>query len=328
MRRAVQWIEVLFPACGDGYQPATPYLETSVTTITACAVCRRPVTTVETHTGNIKFKCDQCGTYLMSWEANEDNVFEDFTERSRANVSAWLSRNPIARITLDKIEQLRSLKEPSVLQRLDLMLQQLANGVSRVNEQVDLTIRMVSATWSIDDSDARGLLRLLEQQGKVQREVGAYTVTATGWQHLHTLSSDSTNSNQCFVAMCYNDQMFDVYSRALGVAIGAAGYDAFIVSERDHNGKIDDLMVAEIRKSKFVVADFTEQRGGVYYEAGFAQGLGKEVIWTCREDQVKELHFDIRQYNCVLWKLDNLADFTSRLRLRIERVLGRGRNLP
>jgi nucleoside 2-deoxyribosyltransferase len=46
-----------------------------------------------------------------------------------------------------------------------------------------------------------------------------------------------------------------------------------------------------------VVADFTGDRGGVYYEAGFAQGLGIPVIWTVREDWLDRIHFDTRQYN-------------------------------
>ena len=32
--------------------------------------------------------------------------------------------------------------------------------------------------------------------------------------------------------------------------------------------------MAEIRRSRFVVADYTGQVNGVYFEAGFALGLG------------------------------------------------------
>ena len=61
----------------------------------------------------------------------------------------------------------------------------------------------------------------------------------------------------------------------------------------------------------------------MYYEAGFAMGIGLPVIWTCREDERKGLHFDIRQYNCIFW--DTLDDtLRDKLRYRIESVLGRG----
>lgn len=61
----------------------------------------------------------------------------------------------------------------------------------------------------------------------------------------------------------------------------------------------------------------------MYFEAGIAMGLGVPVIWTCRNDDIANLHFDIRQYNCISWtKLDNLV---KQLQKRILRVVGKGR---
>lgn len=69
-----------------------------------------------------------------------------------------------------------------------------------------------------------------------------------------------------------------------------------------HNEKICDKIIAEIRTCQFLVADVTLQRAGVYFEAGFAIGLGRPVIWSCREDDLKNVHFDTRQYNHIVWK--------------------------
>jgi nucleoside 2-deoxyribosyltransferase len=82
--------------------------------------------------------------------------------------------------------------------------------------------------------------------------------------------------------------------------------------------------MAHIRRSRFVVADFTGQRGGVYFEAGFALGLGHPVIWTVRSDDLTAVHFDNRQYNFLQWKDDNLDDLCQRLQYRIEATVGRG----
>src|SRR5262249_39657567 len=96
--------------------------------------------------------------------------------------------------------------------------------------------------------------------------------------------------------------------------------------------KIDDEIIAEIRRSRFLVADFTCEllehegktfalpRGGVYYEAGFAQGLGIPVIWTVRSDCIDHVHFDTRQYSHVVW--DDRADLRTKLRTRIGAVIG------
>lgn len=65
---------------------------------------------------------------------------------------------------------------------------------------------------------------------------------------------------------------------------------------------METVWVLQIRRSKFLVADFTVQRGGVYFEAGFAYGLGIPVIWSCKKTDLVNLHFDIRQYNFIDWK--------------------------
>jgi hypothetical protein len=40
-------------------------------------------------------------------------------------------------------------------------------------------------------------------------------------------------------------------------------------------------------------------RLNVYFEAGVALGLGRPVIWTCREDDIARLPFDTRQFDMI-----------------------------
>jgi nucleoside 2-deoxyribosyltransferase len=67
------------------------------------------------------------------------------------------------------------------------------------------------------------------------------------------------------------------------------------------------------------VADFTLHKAGVYFESGFALGLGIPVIWTCREDELVKTHFDTRQYNHVVWKDEQ--DLFEKLKRRIEATI-------
>jgi hypothetical protein len=113
-------------------------------------------------------------------------------------------------------------------------------------------------------------------------------------------------SSQAFVAMWFGPDMTDAYDSGFKLAISGAGYDPLRIDRKQHDRKIDDEIIAEIRRSAFVVADFTGHRGGVYYEAGFAHGLGRRVIFTCKTDHLKELHFDVRQY------VYNLLEYASR----------------
>lgn len=64
----------------------------------------------------------------------------------------------------------------------------------------------------------------------------------------------------------------------------------------------------------------------MYFEAGFALGLGLQVIWTCKKSELdeKKIHFDTRQYNFVTWEENKLDEFKVALQNRIEATIGRG----
>ena len=106
--------------------------------------------------------------------------------------------------------------------------------------------------------------------------------------------------------MWFDDSTDKAWEEGIKRGIEDAEYDAVRIDQKEHNNKIDDEIIAEIKRSRFVVADFTQgedgARGGVYYEAGFARGLGIEVIFTCREDALRHVHFDTRQFNHIVWK--------------------------
>jgi hypothetical protein len=84
----------------------------------------------------------------------------------------------------------------------------------------------------------------------------------------------------------------------------------------EHNEKVCDRILAETRKAQFVVADFSMHRQNVYFEAGFAFGLGRPVIWMCRKEDFDDakMYFDTRQYNHIVW--DTSADLRVKLRNR------------
>lgn len=148
------------------------------------------------------------------------------------------------------------------------------------------------------------------------------------------------SGKQGFVAMWFDEDLRSAYEHGFKQAIKAAGYDPRrIDDDPNHSDNLVDRILAEIRQSRFVVADFTcgmeenrqgnkiyLDRGGIYYEAGFAYGQGIPVIYTCRQDLVDKLHFDIRQLNHLLWKDEQ--DLARKLQARIESQFGRGPVVP
>ncbi len=161
-----------------------------------------------------------------------------------------------------------------------------------------------------------GLVRLGIANGQV--------ITSSGWELLDELNRGQIESNTGFIAMSFKDELRVVFEKGLYPGIRTAGYEPIRVDRLEHNNKIDDEIIAAIRRCKFLVADFSVLRGGIYFEAGFAMGLGRPVIWTVENSRLEDVHFDNRQYNFIRWSDDDLNQFAIALRNRIEATIGPG----
>ena len=150
-------------------------------------------------------------------------------------------------------------------------------------------------------------------------------VTVNGYRQIAEQESHVATT-QAFVAMWFHDETDDAFKHGIKPAIEAAGYTPLRIDQKPDVNKIDDEIIAEIRRSRFLVADFTQDkegaRGGVYFEAGFAQGLGIPVIYTCRKDVMDKLHFDTRQYAHIVWETPD--DLRNGLLNRILARIGEG----
>ena len=130
-------------------------------------------------------------------------------------------------------------------------------------------------------------------------------VTVAGYRRVSDRDTSAVSS-QAFVAIWFDESMDVPYAEGIRPGIRDAGYTSLRIDQKPDVNKIDDEIIAEIRRSRFLVADFTHgddgARGGVYYEAGFAHGLGLPVIFSCHKDIVENLHFDTRQYHHIVWE--------------------------
>jgi hypothetical protein len=158
-----------------------------------------------------------------------------------------------------------------------------------------------------------GDLKYLEQTGN------SFRLSLGGWERLAMIRSTNPVSDKAFVAMWFDQALEEVWQNGFQPAIAIAGFNPIRVDFQQHNGKICDRIIAEIRECAFVVADFTGQRGGVYYEAGYAMGMGKPVIWTVKRSDIPNLHFDTRQYNHIPW--DSAIDLRENLAARIRATI-------
>jgi hypothetical protein len=86
--------------------------------------------------------------------------------------------------------------------------------------------------------------------------------------------------------MWFADEMDEAYKLGFEKAITLSGFESYRVKGDPTNRAVIDKILAEIRRARFTVADFTGGRQSVYYEAGFALGLGRDVIGCCRQNWI------------------------------------------
>lgn len=132
---------------------------------------------------------------------------------------------------------------------------------------------------------------------------------------LKRLISVNAFSRDCFVAMWFDASMEEIYQCGIYKPLKDIGFNPIRVDKVEHNDRIDHVIFDLIRHSRFLVADFTGNRAGVYYESGFASGLGLPVIHTCRRDSFVKRHFDVHTINTIVY--DTIEDLATGLRRRV-----------
>ena len=267
-----------------------------------------------------------------------------FDNAGKARLNTWLIDQRLQGIekptvTTDVLDYVKNKPVLPVHERAYRLLRFIAGQTPVVGQRFSFRANTHKAyevlAWSesTELGEIAYFLNFLKLVGWLETRVSADNfifeslVTVNGYNRLAENNSDVALS-QAFVAMWFGSQTDEVYTQGIAPAIREAGYDPVRIDQKLDVEKIDDAIIAEIRRSRFLVADFTHGdkgvRGGVYFEAGFAMGLNIPVFFTCRSDMVEELHFDTRQYAHIVWSTPEQLKFE--LRDRILARIGHGPN--
>lgn len=292
-----------------------------------CPICRRlNQKMLLPSSRTYEYHCERCGRFLVTDRASL--TLQDLPEDRRPIFSEWVySEN-----RLGNSPTIRERDVPSIANRATLtfvgrvrkFLEYLADRSPLPGVKINYQDLMLEAVLqSYDKAAAERVIDYLRADQLVDIfSPNQVALTGKGLIQAEEWSRKYSASTQGFVAMWFDESVAAAWLEGFEPAIRKSGYAARRIDKKEHVNKICDEIVAEIRKSRFVVADFTGQRSGVYYEAGFASGLGIPVIWTCRKGELENLHFDVRQYNCIEWSA--AVDLAASLQARIEAVIGTG----
>ncbi len=268
-----------------------------------------------------RINCAVCGEYRLSERLAQDLYYA----LPDSYIYSAIIREHFERGIELWVENLRELKESVVIPKnplecIDRILLYIMNKTTSADEVVQFKETDYPIAYAKNYSAFLYLFQKAIGLGYLENLSGPnLRLDLAGWKHLTEISQKELRPNQAFVAMWFHNDLNEVWDNGLKPALEQTNYVPIRIDRTEHNDKIDDRIIAEIRKSGLLIADFTGQRGGVYFEAGFALGLGIPVIWTCRDSDVEKLHFDTRQYNHIVWA--NSSDLREKLINRIEATL-------
>lgn len=308
-----------------------------------CPVCRTPGVQQASHATRDAYhlNCGNCGKHIISGTAMAQ-LKADMASPEQVALRAH-GFFKIGAETIVGSEQLDRLGKtgdlPGASECIDNLLIHLAT-LGRPGQEVQMQARSLQAAvgavsgdstiWVLQEAAAAGLIQTEPfTQAESYLRPRKFLLTAAGWAHRASLMRAGAGSRHAFMAMDFNQaDIRDYFSQQLQGAVAQTGFE---LRTTDHPGKtadlIDNRMRVDLRTSRFVVCDLTHGNRGAYWEAGFAEGIGRPVFYICRRDVLDSTdkatrpHFDAAHQAIVAWDPADPAPGLAELKAMIRATL-------
>jgi len=328
-----------------------------MTDTTKCLICQAPIKEPEhQNRANVslnRYSCPRCGDYWVGsytegyiQQSLMDHIHNRFDEQKVAKLSHWVrtkheantqdEQGPRKLIILDKklIDSIIKSPRPSPAEQADKFVLWLGDNIEYADHYIEANKFSIQAIiGAINESEFyfvlshlkdKGIIKTKTAVGRGNTAVADVTLSFEGWEYLQKLKLGSVDSQKAFMAMQYDDAQLDkIVEETFKPAVKQAGFDLFKLSDRPKGGLIDDRIRTEIQTSRFLISDLTHENRGAYWEAGYAEGLGKPVIYICEKKKFKRLktHFDTNHHLTILWDADNIGEAAEELKATIRATL-------
>lgn len=306
---------------------------------TECPICESRLNHPELeawHGNKFSFDCPRCGSYRL-----DRATFNDFAElKARPRYVAKVPYLPhaIRRLTgRDDLAPLFSLNDlegllanpprPTPREQADNLIRLIGDAQSYAGEGIvhDYpetsgvvgTIHHLELEFILESLAKAGLIEFEKQLGPTY----STSLTFSGAERYEELRKGAASGTHAFMAMQFgNDSLDRIVDDCLRPAVTATGFELRRLNDpgQQKAGLIDDQLRVAIRAARFLIADLTHENNGAYWEAGYAEGLGKPVIYTCRSSIFKKrkggTHFDTNHHLHILWEPDELDRVSAELK--------------
>ncbi len=220
---------------------------------------------------------------------------------------------------------------PSLPEQVDNFIRWIGDNIKVGGEYIaveELAIQAIVASATSEEFEL--VFDHLGQEGLIEHrsETGVWrkvTLPWAGWERYRELKRSTTDSRKAFMAMQYGKGDLDaIVENVFKPAVKQTGFDLSRLDDPNQPaGLMDDRLRVEIRTSRFLIADLTHENRGAYWEAGYAEGLEKPVIYTCEKKKFRELqtHFDTNHHLTILWDSDEPEKAGEKLKSTIRATL-------
>jgi len=250
-----------------------------------CLFCNQDVTNDgDFRSSRTLYMCKRCGFVQLTEEAADDFAGARFTEKDKSAISITLrnewersgQKESNRKLTLSDLKNMASQYRPlDPIDKMDNALVTFEKKSNYVGAIIQIDLRNDYPLYHCNGFDElRSICKLLSREdfilgpNALAPESNAF-ITAKGYQRLREIKTPGRDSKQCFVAMWFTPEMNDVFKKAIKPAIefkeegsDTPRFEAVKIDNVEHVNDINDEIIAQIRRSRFIVCDLTGYRGG------------------------------------------------------------------
>ncbi len=293
-----------------------------------CPICDLPLISFkEDHNLNISdFNCSACGQFSATYEYINRHKKENvhfiqgaLRERQLNNLSTTLfmgdSKSKQKGIHFTEKELLKSVQIPeNPAQKIEKFLENLSK-VTKDNLAENITINRKNdfpLCYSKDAKELDWIWKTMNDKGyfhgvsRDKLKSYKFQLSIEAWEKIETLKHGNNECKQGFIACSFGEDR-EEFITAIENGIEKAGFNPMCIKDKYYTNSIMNKALSEIRKSKFVIVDLTNQRNPVSFESGYVFGLKINCIfviqkkdWDDNEKREKvgfyEKHYKINIY--------------------------------
>ncbi|MEM8499942.1 MAG: nucleoside 2-deoxyribosyltransferase [Pseudomonadota bacterium] len=301
-----------------------------------CPICRTPFeSTTRLGEAISQISCKICGEYSLEARGLEQLYELAENLEARTKISHFLAnRKPAEDSPLlqdNTVDSILKTSLPNPKEQADKLTRWVADRTDIYGTEIRLShVECGAFIGSQTHENFAFIVSYLIRQGILNQTLNDISrfwyvvLSMEGWAYYDSLLGGDTNYRRAFMAMQFNNEALQaVVTSHFKPATLEAGFELSLLTDEQPAGLIDDQIRARIQSCDFVIADLSDNNPGAYWEAGYAEGLGKPVIYTCEQSKFDKdsTHFDTNHHLTVPWDKDKPEVAANKLTATIRATL-------